>query len=248
MDTDDIGKWLINEKNKFDALLSKNNIQPFTNFSTTLYNSPSSKINSKKNKSQVSSGDEIKVNSFKTIISKTNTEGVIEFTNDYFLEMCGYSSSEVINQTHSLVHHPDMPQVILDKIFNYFRRGNTFDMFEKYKAKNGSFYWVLTTFETKIDKKSHVTSRYFRSKTVLDKQIPQIERIYSILKSIEEKKDIMSANKYLNGLFEDKNSLYDQSVLEILSFDKKSEVFPFADQNKKVAPKKRKRIINRLFN
>ena len=56
------------------------------------------------------------LNQYKTIVdksslvSKTNTEGIITYVNDAFIEISGFTKDELIGKPHSIVRHPDMPK------------------------------------------------------------------------------------------------------------------------------------------
>ncbi len=43
------------------------------------------------------------------IVSKTDTGGRIIFFNKAFVEASGFTESELINQPHNIIRHPDMP-------------------------------------------------------------------------------------------------------------------------------------------
>lgn len=47
-------------------------------------------------------------------MSKTNKKGVVEYANEYFMEISGYEEFELIGQPHNIIRHPDMPKVIFD--------------------------------------------------------------------------------------------------------------------------------------
>jgi len=46
----------------------------------------------------------------RSLISETDTKGIITFVNRKFTEMTLYSKEEAIGQPHSLLRHPDMPK------------------------------------------------------------------------------------------------------------------------------------------
>ncbi|MEJ2500674.1 MAG: PAS domain S-box protein, partial [Campylobacterales bacterium] len=56
--------------------------------------------------------EEIKLDPKKYIVSKTDPKGIIEYGNDYFVEISGYKESELIGQPHNIIRHPDMPKVV----------------------------------------------------------------------------------------------------------------------------------------
>ena len=43
----------------------------------------------------------------KTIMSKTDAKGVIEYVNQVFMDVCGYNEAELIGKPHNVIRHPD---------------------------------------------------------------------------------------------------------------------------------------------
>lgn len=46
------------------------------------------------------------------LVSKTNPKGKITYCNQAFIEVSGFSESELLGKPHSIVRHPDMPRTI----------------------------------------------------------------------------------------------------------------------------------------
>ncbi len=53
---------------------------------------------------------EIKLDPSRMIMSKTDPKGIIEYANDYFMEISGYEEYELMGQPHNIIRHPDMPR------------------------------------------------------------------------------------------------------------------------------------------
>jgi PAS domain-containing protein len=51
------------------------------------------------------------------IVSKTDLTGRILYANDVFLRVAGFGESEVLNQPHSMIRHPDMPRAVFNPHF-----------------------------------------------------------------------------------------------------------------------------------
>lgn len=60
----------------------------------------------------VPTGNEIKLDSKKFIVSKTDVTGKIVYGNSYFTEISGYKESELIGAPHNILRHPDMPKAL----------------------------------------------------------------------------------------------------------------------------------------
>jgi len=113
--------------------------------------------------------NEIKLSPKRYIVSKTDSKGIIEYGNDYFVEICGYSQEELIGQPHNIVRHPDMPKIAFKLMWDRISKGENFIAVVKNLAKDGSYYWVVTDFEPKVDP---ITNKII-SHTAFRKAAPQ---------------------------------------------------------------------------
>ncbi|MCK6373797.1 MAG: methyl-accepting chemotaxis protein [Zoogloea sp.] len=76
------------------------------------------------------------------IISHTDDAGRINFVNDDFVAISGFSSEELIGQSHNIVRHPDMPAEAFRDLWATLKRGRPWSGLVKNRCKNGDFYWV----------------------------------------------------------------------------------------------------------
>lgn len=80
----------------------------------------------------------------KIIINQTDLNGILTYVNKKFCEVSGYESSEAIGQDLSIVRHPDMPNAVIEKIWNALKDGQSWNGLFKNLRKDGKFYWVDT--------------------------------------------------------------------------------------------------------
>ncbi|MEA3372410.1 MAG: PAS domain-containing protein [Campylobacterota bacterium] len=151
------------------------------------------------------------------IVSKTDAKGVIEYGNDYFVEISGYQEVELIGQPHSIIRHPDMPKIAFKLMWDRIQKGEGFMAIVKNLAKSGKYYWVVTEFEAKRDKLSNEIISYtaFR-KAAPRKAVEAIIPIYQKLVEIEQEGGMEASEKYLLGLLEEKDMTYDEFVNELV--------------------------------
>lgn len=76
------------------------------------------------------------------LISKTDTRGVITYANTDFIEVSGYSESELIGKSHNIVRHPDMPPAAFADLWKHVQAGKLWHGIVKNRCKNGDYYWV----------------------------------------------------------------------------------------------------------
>ena len=161
--------------------------------------------------------NEIKLSTKRYIVSKTDTKGVIEYGNDYFMEISGYLKSELIGQPHSIVRHPDMPKIVFKMMWDRINKGKNIMAIVKNMAKDGSHYWVVTEFEPKVDSLTNeiVSHTAFR-KAAPQKAIDVISPIYAKLLEIEAKDGMDASEKYLRDFFQSRGVTYDDFIDELV--------------------------------
>ncbi|MGE4511992.1 MAG: PAS domain-containing protein [Sulfurimonadaceae bacterium] len=155
--------------------------------------------------------EQIQLSTKKYIVSKTDAKGIIEYGNDYFVEISGYTESELIGKPHNIIRHPDMPRVVFKMMWDRINRGKNIMAVVKNMAKDGRYYWVVTEFEPKIDPISNdiISHTAFR-KAAPQRAIDTMEPIYQKLLEIEKEGGMEASEKYLRGFFEEKRTTYDE--------------------------------------
>ncbi|WP_457745467.1 PAS domain-containing protein [Sulfurimonas sp.] len=161
--------------------------------------------------------NEIKLNPKRYIVSKTDTDGIIEYGNDYFVEISGYTEAELIGQPHSIIRHPDMPKVVFKLMWDRISDAQNIMAIVKNLAKDGSYYWVVTEFEPKIDPLTNkvISHTAFRKSAPKD-AVEAIEPIYKKLIEIEAVSGMEASEKYLHGFLEEQHKTYDELINELV--------------------------------
>ena len=161
--------------------------------------------------------NEIKLSSKRYIVSKTDAKGIIEYGNDYFVEISGYSEAELIGQPHNIVRHPDMPKVAFKLMWDRINKGQNFMAVVKNLAKDGSYYWVVTDFEPKLNPiTNEIISHTAFRKAAPQKAIDKIAPIYAKLLEIEKDSGMEASEKYLYGFLEENNTTYDDFINDLV--------------------------------
>ncbi len=162
--------------------------------------------------------NEIKLNPYKTIMSKTDQKGIIEYANDYFMEVSGYKEWELMGQPHNILRHPDMPKLVFKLLWKRLNMAHPMYAIVKNLAKDGSYYWVIADFKTKIDKNGLIT-HYARRKAIPENVKQKISKIYHNILEIEKTAGLEASEAYFNGMLEDGGLDYDQFILNIMGLD-----------------------------
>ncbi|BDY13119.1 PAS domain-containing protein [Hydrogenimonas cancrithermarum] len=161
--------------------------------------------------------EEITLDPKRYIVSKTDTKGVIEYGNDYFVQISGYKESELIGQPHNIIRHPDMPRIVFKMMWDRIRNRENIFAIVKNLAKDGRYYWVVTEFETKVDPLTNEITGYTAFRKAAPKEaVKAIEPIYEKLIEIEAVGGMEASEKYLRGYLEERGVTYDEFVNDLI--------------------------------
>lgn len=153
----------------------------------------------------------------KIITSKTDARGIIEYANEVFIEISGYQEHELMGKPHSIIRHPDMPKVIFKILWKSLKQGKNFHAVIKNRAKSGRYYWVITDFEIAKNEQGKITNYFARRRAVSDEVVKKhIVPLYKKLLLIEKESGMDVSEKYLKGLFEDKNLSYELFIEKVI--------------------------------
>jgi len=155
--------------------------------------------------------EEIRLNPTKTIMSKTDKKGVIEYANDYFMEISGYKEWELMGQPHNVIRHPDMPKTIFKILWDRINNGVQTYAIVKNLAKDGRYYWVIAHF-LPVSKDGEIVNHYAKRKAVPDELKEEISSLYNILMELEKTGGMEAAETYLNSFLEDQGMSYDDFI------------------------------------
>ena len=78
-----------------------------------------------------------------SIVSKTDTKGIITYVNPAFVDVSGFALDELLGKPHNLVRHPDMPAEAFADLWRSMGEGRPWTGMVKNRRKNGDFYWVV---------------------------------------------------------------------------------------------------------
>jgi aerotaxis receptor len=76
------------------------------------------------------------------IISRTDLSGKITYANETFCDISGYTESELLGKSHSIVRHPDMPSAAFKDLWDTIKSGKQWIGIVKNLRKDKGFYWV----------------------------------------------------------------------------------------------------------
>ncbi|WP_249979259.1 methyl-accepting chemotaxis protein [Vreelandella olivaria] len=85
------------------------------------------------------------------LISRSDRQGRITYVNQTFVEISGYSPSDLMGEPHSLFRDPEMPSQVFKNLWETIEQGKTWQGILKNHCKDGRTYWVHTTVAPLLD-------------------------------------------------------------------------------------------------
>jgi len=144
--------------------------------------------------------EEVKFDHETLLITETDLNGLISYTNAHFREMTGFTQDELIGSPHSIIRHPDMPKGLFNAMWRIIAHKKVWRGYVKNMRKDGRYYWALLYVQPKVNEEGRLvgyssTSRYAYSSTRVD-----MEKMYEELKGDEYIDDpfFMSSILYLS--------------------------------------------------
>ncbi|HHH19595.1 MAG TPA: PAS domain S-box protein [Campylobacterales bacterium] len=160
--------------------------------------------------------EEVKINAKEFIVSKTDANGKILYTNEFFTKVTGYTQSEVVGQSHNILRHPDMPGAIFFLMWQRIRSGQNITALVKNLAKSGKYYWVTTDFEIQKDIVSNNVNYIAFRRTASKKAIQAITPLYQTLLEIEKKHGLEASLVHLQGYLDERHTDFDAFMESIV--------------------------------
>ena len=195
---------------------------------------------------------EIQLDIRKSANVKIGLGNVIEYANDYILDILQYNLTEFVTQKPKIICHQDMPDIIHDTIGGFIMNYEEGIAVLKHKTKNNDYFWAFTHYKPSYNPDGSFDAFVTRRKPLPEKKITgeiedlkyQVSKLYEILKGIEQHTGQKNAQKYLDGFLEYKgfNSLKDY-YMSFFNF-KNEELENYFSINEKTPQKVIKKYTN----
>jgi len=117
----------------------------------------------------------------RSIISQTDTKGIITFANRKFCEISGYTPKELVGQPHNIIRHPDMPKAAFAGMWEQIQDGQSWNGYVKNLRKDGRYYWVYTEISPVRDDDGNITGYIAARKPASRKNIDEIIPVYKTM-------------------------------------------------------------------
>jgi len=123
------------------------------------------------------------------IVSKTDKKGKITYVNDKFIDISGYTLSELKGKTHNIVKSENTNSEIFDDMWTTISSKNIWNGMIENKKKNGDSYFVNATIVPMIDENNNIVE-YIALRYDITEQIEAIKKA----KKAEQTKSLFLAN------------------------------------------------------
>lgn len=77
-----------------------------------------------------------------TLVSKTNTKGVITYSSKDFSEISEYTPEQMVGEPHNMIRHPDIPPAVYGDLWSRIKSGHPWRGILKNRSSSGDHYWV----------------------------------------------------------------------------------------------------------
>lgn len=115
------------------------------------------------------------------LVSETNLQGIITYTNRRFQALSGYTSDELIGSPHNIVRHPDIPKGLFKAMWKIIAEKKVWRGYVKSLAKDGSYYWTLSYIQAKVNDKGEITGYTATRRRAYPESIQEAEDKYAEL-------------------------------------------------------------------
>jgi len=149
------------------------------------------------------------------VVSQSNIEGKIIYANPIFYRISGYDYGELIGESHSIIRHKDMPQVIFKYLWKQLLNKEESYCFIKNQSKNQEFYWVFAYIRPSLNKDGTIRNYISTRKSISQKAKEIVEPFYKNLLFLEKEYGLEASEKSYKE-FMKKNNYGDLSTNEIM--------------------------------
>lgn len=120
------------------------------------------------------------------IVSKTDRKGIITYTNRVFMQIAGFSESELLGTQHNIVRHPDMPRGVFKFLWQTLEQEDEFFGYVKNLCKDGSYYWVFANITPDYDANGNLAGYYSVRRKPSQLAINTLSPIYQEMLALEQ--------------------------------------------------------------
>ncbi len=134
------------------------------------------------------------------LVSETDLKGYINYANDIFCKVSGYTKEELIGANHNIVRHPDVSPKVYENLWETIQQGNIWRGKIKNKTKDGSYYYVKSTIFPILDEDGNI-EKYVSSRYVITEEEEEKHKLKKFI--MKQKSDQIKHAKQMKEDFDD---------------------------------------------
>jgi PAS domain S-box-containing protein len=154
------------------------------------------------------------------IVSKTDLKGHIQYANQTFLKISGYTEEELLGQPHNILRHPDMPRCLFKLLWETIQQGNEIFAYINNLAKNGDHYWVFAHVTPTFNSSNQIVGFHSNRRVPDRNQVKLFENLYRQLRAEEARyadssKGMAAAMELLMATVRKSEESYEEFVFSV---------------------------------
>lgn len=118
-----------------------------------------------------------------SLVSKTDTRGVITYVNRPFCEVSGYREEELLGKSHNIVRSPDVPSSLFKELWDTIKSKKIWRGVIENRAKDGRSYFVDSTIVPIIGLEGKIVE-YISIRTDITSEVKMREDVLTTQKEI----------------------------------------------------------------
>jgi len=158
-------------------------------------------------------GREVTFDEHQIVVSKTDLKGRIQYGNELFIKLTGFTEIELLGAPHNIVRHPEMPAAVFKLLWQQLREGREVNAYVVNLAKDGSHYWVYANVTPSYDKDGKIIAYHSTRRKPTSKALNIIKPLYQEMLRIEKSKGVESSFQFLVDTLTAKGVDYDSFIV-----------------------------------
>lgn len=162
---------------------------------------------------------------FSSLVIFTDNNGIINYVNDKFVELTGYSTTELIGKSPNLLNSNFHPKEFWKNLWNTVLSGKIWRGEIRNKKKNGEIYWIHSTITPIQNRKGEITQFIVIQFDITKEKKAKTNLIKEVIEAQERERErfameihdglgqvLLASKMNLNALCEEINKLDEGSV------------------------------------
>ena len=149
------------------------------------------------------------------IVSKTDLQGRITYSNKIFMQMGEYTEDELLGQPHSIIRHPSMPKTVFKLLWDMVQNGEEVFAYVLNKTKKGNEYWVYANVTPSLDENGKTIGYFSVRRMPNPKALERIIPLYKQMLQAEQSGGTNAGTKILTDILDEEGVSYNEFIIAI---------------------------------